>query len=87
MRNLKFIHTLLLLALWLPVLATEPTNIVVEVDGRSYYKHLVASGDTIYALSKAYNVSEQQILDSNEGLTPASLRVDSYIYEIGRAHV
>ena len=80
MRNLKFIHTLLLLALSLPVLATEPTNIVVEVDGRSYYKHLVASGDTIYALSKAYNVSEQQILDSNEGLTPASLRVDSYIY-------
>ena len=80
MRNLKFIHTLLLLAWALPALATEPTNIVVEVDGRSYYKHLVASGDTIYALSKAYNVSEQQILESNEGITPATLRVDSYIY-------
>lgn len=80
MRNLKIIHTLLLLAWALPALATEPTNIVVEVDGRSYYKHLVASGDTIYALSKAYNVSEQQILESNEGITPATLRVDSYIY-------
>ena len=80
MRSLKFIHTLLLLALALPALATEPTNIIVEVGGRSYYKHLVASGDTIYALSKAYNVSEQQILASNEGVTPETLKVDSYIY-------
>ena len=80
MRKLKFIHTLLLLALALPVLATEPTNVVVEVDGRSYYKHLVVSGDTIYALSKAYNVSEQQILECNEGLAPESLQLDSYIH-------
>ncbi len=80
MRNLKFIHTLLLLAVALPVMATEPKSIIIEVGGRSYYKHLVASGDTIYALSEAYNVSEQQILDSNEGMTPATLKVDSYIY-------
>lgn len=80
MRNLKIIYTLLLLAMALPAVATEPTNIVVEVGGRSYYKHLVASGDTIYALSKAYNVSEQQILESNEGVTSATLKVDSYIY-------
>lgn len=80
MRKLKFIHTLLLLALALPVLATEPTNVVVEVDGRSYYKHLVVSGDTIYALSKAYNVSEQQILECNEGLAPESLQLDSYVH-------
>ena len=80
MRNLKIIYTLLLLAMALPAMATEPTNIIVEVGGRSYYKHLVASGDTIYALSKAYNVSEQQILESNEGVTPATLKVDSYIY-------
>ena len=80
MRDLKFIHTLLLLAVALPVMATEPKSIIIEVGGRSYYKHLVASGDTIYALSKAYNVSEQQILDSNEGMTPATLKVDSYIY-------
>ena len=86
MRSLKFIHTLLLLALALPALATEPTNIVVEVGGRSYYKHLVASGDTIYALSKAYNVSEQQILASNEGVTPETLKVDSYIYIPREAH-
>lgn len=79
MRNLKFIHTLLLLAVALPAMATNPTNIVVEVEGRSYYKHLVVSGDTIYALSKAYNVTEQQILDCNEGVTPATLKLDSYV--------
>ncbi|MBO7189678.1 MAG: LysM peptidoglycan-binding domain-containing protein [Alistipes sp.] len=80
MRNLKFIHTLLLLAVALPAMATQPTNIIVEVDGRSYYKHLVASGDTIYALSKVYNVPEQQILDCNEGVTPTTLKADSYLY-------
>lgn len=80
MRNRKFIHTLLLLASALPAMATQPTDVVVEVDGRSYYKHLVASGDTIYALSKAYNVSEQQILECNEGVTPQTLQADSYLY-------
>lgn len=85
MRSLKFIHTLFLLVLALPALATKPTDVVVEIEGRSYYKHLVASGDTIYALSKAYNVSEQQILDCNNGLTPSTLRIDSYVlvpYEV-----
>lgn len=80
MRNLKFIQALLLLVLALPAVATEPTNDIVELNGRSYYRHLVASGDTIYALSKIYNVSEQQILVCNEGVTPATLKVDSYIY-------
>lgn len=80
MRNLKFIHTLLLLALALPLMATQPTNVVVEMGGRRYYKHMVASGDTIYALSKAYDVAEQQILDCNEGVTPATLKVGSYLY-------
>lgn len=80
MRNLKFIHTLLLIAVALPVMATEPTTNVVDIGGRRYYKHLVASGDTIYALSKAYNVSEQQIIDTNNGITPATLKVGDYIY-------
>lgn len=80
MRRLKFIHTLLLLVLALPAMATKPTDVVVQIDGKSYYKHIVTSGDTIYALSKAYNVSEQQILDCNEGLTPTTLRIDSYVF-------
>ena len=80
MRNLKFIPALLLLIVALPAMATQPTDVIVEVGGKSYYKHFVASGDTIYALSKAYDISEQQILDCNEGVTPETLKVDSYLY-------
>lgn len=79
MRYLKFLYIPLLMMLSVAVSATEPTNIVVEVAGRSYYKHLVASGDTIYSLSKAYGVSESSIIESNEGLTPSTLQLDSYI--------
>lgn len=79
MRYLRFLYIPLFLMLSVAVMATEPTNIIVEVEGRSYYKHLVAGGDTIYSLSKAYGVSEQSIMDSNEGLTPSTLQLDSYI--------
>ncbi len=61
------------------VAAVEPSNIVVTVNGKSYFKHKVATGDTLYALSKAYNVSERQITDSNLGLTAETLRLGEYI--------
>lgn len=79
MRYLRFLYIPLFLMLSVAVMATEPTNIIVEVEGRSYYKHLVAGGDTIYSLSKAYGVSEQSIMDSNEGLTPSTLKIDTYV--------
>lgn len=59
--------------------AIEPSNIVVTKGGRSYYKHKVEGGQTLYALSKAYNVSEAQIVECNEGLSAANLRAGSYI--------
>lgn len=61
------------------VTAVEPSNIVVTVNGKSYFKHKVASGDTLYALSKAYSVTEKQIVDSNLGLTAETLRIGEYI--------
>ena len=61
------------------VAAVEPSNIVVTVNGKSYFKHKVATGDTLYALSKAYNVTERQITDSNLGLTAETLRLGEYI--------
>lgn len=79
MRYLKFLYIPLLMMLSVVVNATEPTNIIVEVAGKSYYKHLVASGDTIYSLSRVYGVSEGSIMESNEGLTPSTLKLDSYI--------
>lgn len=79
MRYLQFLYISLLLLLSVTAMATEPTNIIVEIDGKSYYKHLVVKGDTIYSISKAYNVSEQSILECNEGLTPSTLKIDTYI--------
>lgn len=79
MRYLRFLYIPLFLMFSVAVMATEPTNIIVEIEGRSYYKHLVAGGDTIYSLSKVYGVSEQSIMDSNEGLTPSTLKIDTYV--------
>ncbi|MBO7313650.1 MAG: LysM peptidoglycan-binding domain-containing protein, partial [Alistipes sp.] len=79
MRYLRFLYIPLFLMFSVAVMATEPTNIIVEVEGKSYYKHLVAGGDTIYSLSKAYDVSEQSIMDSNEGLMPSTLKIDTYV--------
>lgn len=61
-------------------LAIEPSNIVVTKGGKAYYKHKVESGQTLYALSKAYGVTERQIADSNNGLTASGLKAGSYIY-------
>lgn len=69
----------LIVAFVATVAAVEPSNIVVTVNGKSYFKHKVASGDTLYALSKAYSVTEKQITDSNLGLTAETLRLGEYI--------
>jgi len=42
---------------------------------RSDETHRVAPGDTLYALSRKYGVSIQQIQDANPGLNPKSLKV------------
>lgn len=61
------------------VVAIEPSNVIITKDGKSYYKHLVEKGHTLYSLSKAYNVTEQQIIDCNEGLTAATLKLGDYV--------
>ena len=59
--------------------AIEPSNIVVTVNGKTYYKHIVEKGQTLYSIAKTYHVTEEQILDSNVGLTPDGLKADEYI--------
>lgn len=61
-------------------LAIEPSNVVVTKDGKAYYKHKVERGQTLYAISKAYSVTEQQIAACNDGLTAESLKAGSYIF-------
>lgn len=60
-------------------MAIEPSNTIVTIDGKSYYKHTVESGQTLYALSKAYNVTETQIVECNEGLSAETLKAGSVI--------
>lgn len=61
------------------VCAIEPSNIIVTVNGKSYHKHMVEKGQTLYAIAKSYNVSEKQIQESNMGLTAETLKAGEYI--------
>ena len=61
------------------VCAIEPSNIIVTVNGKSYHKHMVEKGQSLYAIAKAYNVSEKQIQESNMGLTAETLKAGEYI--------
>lgn len=54
--------------------ATEPSGVIVAVEGKNYYLHTVERGDTLYSLSKAYNVTTQDIMACNEGLTASTLK-------------
>jgi LysM repeat protein/ABC-type branched-subunit amino acid transport system substrate-binding protein len=40
----------------------------VRINGKVYYIHVVKKGQTLYSLSKAYEVTIQQITESNAGL-------------------
>ena len=58
-----------LLALWcLCAPAAEKSPTIVYINGAKYYVHTVQPGETLYALSKAYDVSEKVILENNPSL-------------------
>lgn len=78
MKRVSIIVALLLLCV-VSAFAIEPSKVVVSVNGKSYFKHKVESGETLYALAKAYNVTEKQILSSNVGLSAETLKADEYI--------
>ena len=60
-------------------MATKPSNIIVTLNGKSYYKHNVERGDTLYSIAKVYKVTENQIMECNVGLTPETLKADDAI--------
>lgn len=37
----------------------------VRIDGKAYYIHIVKSGETLYAISKAYGISQSEIATNN----------------------
>ena len=54
----------------------------VRVNGKSYYAHVVTEKQTLFSISKAYDVSLQDIYDSNRNLDleNAGLKVGQVIF-------
>ena len=46
--------------------AIERSTTIVHINGAKYYIHAVAQGETLYALARAYGVTEQAITTNNE---------------------
>lgn len=62
----------LLVSISLPAImhAQEPPSVIrstdkVMIDGNIYYIHIVKQGETLYSISKAYNVSQKVISEEN----------------------
>lgn len=60
--------------------AIEPSTEVVTINGKRYYVHSVEQGQTLYSIARAYNVTVDDIIASNEGLTADTLRYGQSIY-------
>jgi LysM repeat protein/ABC-type branched-subunit amino acid transport system substrate-binding protein len=47
---------------------------IIEINSRTYYVHMVDQGQTLYSLSKAYQVAQEEILAANQ-MNSTSLKV------------
>ena len=57
----------------------EVSDQKVKKDGKVYYSHVVLERQTLYSISKAYNVSQEDIYDANHGLRENGLKKNSII--------
>lgn len=55
------------------------SNDKVRIDGRVYYSHIVEERQTMYSISKAYNVSLDEIYAANPGLKENGLKKNAII--------
>lgn len=51
----------------------------VKVDGKVYYSHIVLERQTLYSISKAYNVSIEQIYEANPSVRTEGLKKNAII--------
>ena len=79
MKRLVILITLLFMAAVSMAMTIEPSSIIVTINGKHYHKHTIEKGQTLYAIAKAYGVSEREIMDCNVGLTAETLKADEYI--------
>lgn len=59
--------------------AVEKSSTIVYINGTKYYIHRVLPKETLYGLSKCYEVSEQTILDHNPAVKSEGLKIDQNI--------
>ena len=57
----------------------EVSNQKVKKDGKVYYSHVVQERQTLYSISRAYNVTQDEILEANPGLREYGLKKNSII--------
>lgn len=55
------------------------SNDKVKIDGKVYYSHIVQERQTMYSISKAYNVSLEEIYNANPGLRENGLKKNAII--------
>jgi LysM repeat protein len=80
MKILRLLLVVLCAVLAVEAYSIEPSTQIVVRNGRKVYVHKVEKGHTLYSIAKAYGVTEKQIIDCNQGLSPATLCVDDIIF-------
>lgn len=75
----RLFATALLLVCGLTARADGRSATIVYIDGAKYYIHTVQPGQTLYALSRTYEVGEQAIRESNPSVATGGLRAGESI--------
>ncbi|WP_295939741.1 LysM peptidoglycan-binding domain-containing protein [uncultured Alistipes sp.] len=65
----RFCIAALLLVWSICAFATEKSEVIVYINGSKFYIHTVQQGETLYRLSKEYQVSEKAIIEHNPSAT------------------
>lgn len=88
MKHLSSIFAVLILAFaaseWLSAQEYTPVPVTiskekVKVDGKVYYSHIVLERQTLYSISKAYNVTIDQIYEANPSVKAEGLKKNAII--------
>lgn len=75
---------MMLIAVGLPIslqaqVVVERSTEVISISGKQYYMHHVKRGETLYSLSKAYHVTEAEIVKLNPEINELGLQADMVI--------
>ncbi|MBO5877043.1 MAG: LysM peptidoglycan-binding domain-containing protein [Bacteroidales bacterium] len=57
----------------------EVSDQKVKKDGKVFYSHVVLERQTLYSISKAYNVTQEEVFEANPGLKETGLKKNAII--------